>query len=187
MPLPPSAQREPLHERRIECRGFKRADGLWDIEAHLTDTKSYAFPNTERGTIEPGEPVHEMWLRLTVDDDLVVKAVAAVMDATPYRICPEIEPAHAALVGHRIGPGWSQTVRRLLGGTKGCRHLLELLGPVATVAFQTIVPLKSRLAADPDAKPPHLDTCHAMASDGEVVKRHYPKFYTGPAERRRTR
>ena len=179
MPLTPAASREALHHRRIDCRGFRRSDGLWDIEAHLTDVKSYAFPNTERGEIAAGEPVHEMWIRVTVDDDMTVKDVAASMDATPYRICPDIVPAHTALIGHKIGPGWSRTVRRLLGGTKGCRHLLELLGPVATVAFQTIVPLKARLAGDPHAKPPHLDTCHAMASDGEVVKRHYPKFYTG--------
>ncbi|HLF58593.1 MAG TPA: DUF2889 domain-containing protein [Alphaproteobacteria bacterium] len=182
MTLTTPAPREALHDRHIGCRGFRRADGLWDIEAHLVDTKTYAFPNTERGRIGAGEPVHEMWIRVTVDDDFVVKAVEAAMDATPYRVCPEITPAYAILVGHKIGPGWSGTVRRLLGGTKGCRHLLELLAPVATVAFQTIAPLRERVArdtADAEAKPPHLDSCHALASDGAVVKRHYPNFYTG--------
>jgi hypothetical protein len=28
-------------------------------------------------------------------------------------------------------------------------------------------------------KPPILDTCHALASDGPVVKRFWPAFYTG--------
>jgi len=180
MALTSPSPREALHNRRIECRGYRRADGLWDIEAHLVDTKTYAFPNSERGMIAAGEPVHEMWLRVTVDDALTVTAVEAAMDAAPYRVCPEIAPAYAGLVGHTIGPGWSRTVRRLFGGTKGCRHLLEMLPVVATVAFQTIVPLRERLAGrSPATKPPQLDSCHALASDGEVVKRHYPKFYTG--------
>ena len=35
MPLPESALREQLHTRRIECRGYRREDGLWDIEGTL--------------------------------------------------------------------------------------------------------------------------------------------------------
>lgn len=179
MPLTKPAPREALHARRIEARGFRRADGLFDIEAHLTDAKTYAFPNADRGRIEPGEPVHDMWIRLTVDDELVVRGAEAAMDANPYRVCPEITPAYARLVGEKIGPGWTRTVRRLLGGTEGCRHLSEMLAIVATAAFQTVVPLRERLKGDPELKPPHIDTCHALASGGEVVKKHYPKFYTG--------
>ena len=70
---------------------------------------------------------------------------------------------------------------KLLGGVNGCTHLVELLGPVATTAFQTIYPIKSRRQESrPDAKKPlMLDSCHALASDGEIVKRHWPQFYTG--------
>ena len=28
-------------------------------------------------------------------------------------------------------------------------------------------------------KPGHLDTCHALATDGPVVEEHFPEFYTG--------
>ena len=45
MPLPDPVPREPLHTRRVECRGYRRADGLWDIEGHLVDTKAYPFAN----------------------------------------------------------------------------------------------------------------------------------------------
>ncbi len=179
MNLKSAARREPIHHRQIDCRGYRREDGLWDIDARLIDTKTYAFPNTERGEIKPGEPVHEMWIRLTVDDDLNVKAIDVAMEATPFGICPDIAPAYEALVGAQIGPSWSRTIRSLFGGTKGCRHLVELLAPVATVAFQTIVPLRERLTQDAGKKPPHLDSCHALATDGPVVNRHYPKFYTG--------
>ena len=69
MPLSPAAPREPLHIRTISCIGYLREDGLWDIEGHLTDTKTYGFTNDHRGQVEAGNPVHDMWIRLTVDND----------------------------------------------------------------------------------------------------------------------
>ena len=70
MPLPPSVDREELHLRRIEMRGYRRSDGLYDIEARLTDTKSHTFQRDE-GSIFAGVPLHDMWLRLVVDEDLL--------------------------------------------------------------------------------------------------------------------
>ena len=74
MPLSSAAPRERLHTRQIECCGYRRADGLWEIEAHLTDVKTYAFDNQFRGHVEPGDPLHDMWLRLTIDDEMTVRA-----------------------------------------------------------------------------------------------------------------
>ena len=86
MPLSDPADRERLHDRRVHCTGFRRADGLWDIEGHLVDTKTYGFSNIHRGTIEAGVPVHEMRLRLTVDDALEIHAVEAETEHAPYRM-----------------------------------------------------------------------------------------------------
>jgi hypothetical protein len=205
MPLSPAVAREPFHTRQITLNGYHRADGLWDIEAHLTDVKAYAFDNAWRGRVEPGVPVHEMWLRLTVDDSFTVQAVEAVTDHSPFEMCPAIVGNFQRIIGLKIGPGWTKAVKARVGGTHGCTHLVELLGPVATVAFQTIAPGKARLKAlkrgedggvieptDKDSasplqpgfgsrRPPILDTCHALASDSPVVAKHYPEFYTGEA------
>ncbi|MBX6370184.1 MAG: DUF2889 domain-containing protein [Rhodospirillales bacterium] len=185
MPLShPSVPRQHLHTRRVEVRGYRREDGLWDVEGHLADTKTYSFLSKERGEVQAGEPVHEMWLRITVDDDLVIRAAEAVTEASPYKICPAITPNFARLVGIRIGTGFRREVKRRLGGTEGCTHLVELLGPIATTAYQTIYPYKARQEEEagerrPRKRPGVLDTCHALASDGEVVRTHWPEFYTG--------
>ena len=71
MPLSRPAPRKHIHTREIRCRGYHRKDGLWDIEAFLVDTKTYGFDNVDRGRIDAGEPIHGMWIRLTVDEDLV--------------------------------------------------------------------------------------------------------------------
>lgn len=185
MPLSEPARREPIHTREIVCRAYERADGLFDLDASLTDVKTYGFDNRDRGRIEAGEPIHGMWLRLTIDGDFVVRGVEARMDHTPFRLCPRIEPDHEKLIGARIGPGWSRAVRDLFGTTRGCTHMREMLGRMATVAFQAFHGRARRAggkAGDASGRKPWvIDGCHAWASDGPVVKTEYPDWYTGPA------
>ncbi|MGE0713960.1 MAG: DUF2889 domain-containing protein [Alphaproteobacteria bacterium] len=180
MPLSAPAPRAHIHTRRVECRGYRRDDGMWDIEGHLVDTKTYPFESSTRGELRPGEAIHDMWVRLTIDDELTVRAVEAVTDESPFDICPAITPNFQRLVGLSIKSGWTQQVRNLLSGVEGCTHLVELLGPVATTAYQTIIPWLSRerrLAGAPRRRPGHLDSCHALALDGPVVREQWPEFY----------
>jgi hypothetical protein len=197
MPLSPPAGRQHLHTRRVTCRGFFREDGLWDIEGRITDEKSYRHANEWRGTLEPGDFVHDMSIRLTIDHKFMIVDVEAVTDKSPYRMCGDITPDFKKLIGLRIGGGFHRAVRERLGGVHGCTHIVELLGPVATTAFQTVASRKARdldqahreksgyVAPPADADPPRrkpymLDTCHTWASDSEVTKRWVPDFYTGP-------
>ena len=183
MPIADAAhERTPIHARRVLCDGFRRADGLWDIEGRVIDTKAYDFSNHDRGRIATGDPLHDMSLRLTLDDDYVIVAAQAATDKAPYRICPAITTNFERLAGLRIGPGFLRQVRRLLGGTEGCTHLVELLGPMATTAFQTIGPILSKERAagtgeegERRGKPALLGSCHAYAPGSEVVARLWPE------------
>lgn len=177
MPLPESTAREPIHERRIECHGYRRSDGLFEMDGHLVDAKSYAFENRWRGTVEAGDPVHEMWVRLTLDDRFVVREAVAATDKHPFPTCPDITPDYGALVGLQIGPGWTRKTRELLAGAKGCTHLNKLLEVMAAAAIQTIGPLLKDHGVVTDRKPPQIDGCHVLRSDGEVVREHYPRWY----------
>jgi hypothetical protein len=190
MPLsPPAAARDLLHSRDIALRGYERADGLFDIEAQLTDTKSYGFDSHDRGRIGPNEPLHGMWLRLTVDEDLVIHACEAASDHTPYAICPQAAPNFSRLAGLRIGPGFNRAVNERVGGVEGCTHLRELLAQMATVAFQTIQPVRRRrreaaaaAAEQPKGKPEIVGTCLAWAPGSPVVRRVYPHLDSSAAE-----
>ena len=67
MPLPPaSVNRQRVHVRSVQLCGYKREDGLWDVEAHLTDTKDQDYPLSS-GLRPAGQPVHDMWVRVTID------------------------------------------------------------------------------------------------------------------------
>ena len=186
MPLSPPAERDPIHRRRYQFHGFRRKDGLWDIEGHITDVKSYAFPNRYRGEIPAGEPIHDMWIRLTLDDRFVVQAIEAQTDAGPFSLCPAVTPNFDRIVGLTVGPGWRRAIRSRLGGVEGCTHLNELLNAMATAAFQTIYPILAREKgeASDSSRPPLIDSCHAFASDGEVVREHWPEHYTGEPDQK---
>jgi hypothetical protein len=180
MPLPaPTAEREHLHTRRVECRGYRRTDGLWDVEGHIVDNKTYSFESDWRGTVTPDKAVHDMWLRITIDDDLVIRDAVASTEAGPFRICADIAPNFKKLIGLRIGPGWRKSVQARVGGTEGCTHIVELLGPMATTAFQTQVIKRRSTPRQPGQRPRLLNSCHALAETSEVVKNEWPEFYKG--------
>lgn len=136
--LSPAVPREAVHKRQINCNGFVRADGLYDIEAELTDHKTYDFPSDFRGTVTPDLAVHHMVLRITINRDRVIQHAEAITITGPYAICPTANAIFNNLVGLQIGPGWRRKVQAAIGGRHGCTHITELLGPVATIAYQTL-------------------------------------------------
>lgn len=202
MPLSPSQDRELLHSRDIVLRGYRRTDGLYDIEAQLTDTKSYGFASHDRGYVQAGEPIHGMWLRLTIDTERRIVSCEAASDYTPYAICPGAAPNFARLEGLQIKPGFLKEAFKRVGGVVGCTHLRELLQQVATTAYQTIDSARAareaeatgelhqrgsdkfdaRVATKMGGAPAILNTCIAYGSDSPVVRRRWPQLYTGPVE-----
>jgi len=191
MPLPPPAPRKLEHLRDISLRGYLREDGLVDIEAHLTDTKTYGFPSDWRGQVNPGEALHGMWVRMTVDDRMTITACEAVTDFSPFEVCPGATPNFRKLAGLTIGPGFNRAVNDVVGGTLGCTHLREVLAQMATVAFQTMWPIRSRrMAAQraaeaqgaPRKRPALLGTCHAYAPSSPVVRKKWPEWSDQPPE-----
>lgn len=189
MPLSAPAPRKPMHTRHIECSGYRREDGLWDIEAHLVDVKHYPISTRERGEIPPGEPLHDLWLRLTIDDELTVRAVESRTDHAPFlQSCAEVNPWYERLVGLRIGLGWTRAIGARVGGVQGCTHLTELLKVMATTAIQTAGyfhltrPRSSGEAAMGRRLHPALaNSCHSYDLGGETVRKHWPDQYV-PAE-----
>jgi len=162
-----------LHTRKIDCNGYRRADGLYDIEARMTDISANGTELPFR-QIDAGGQIHDMWLIMTIDRDLVIRRMTSRTDvgATPY--CAEINTAYAALEGLKIGAGFKQKAKALVAGARGCTHLTELLGPLATTAMQTIMSewRESRpwnvmvRETTPLPKPWVIGTCHAYREDG---------------------
>ncbi len=182
MPLSEPVQRKKLHDRKIICEGFKRDDNLWDIEAHLIDKRTFdcSYDEVHRnGKIIAGEPVHDMYLRITIDIKFVIHEVQAISDATPFNVCPKAVVAMQELKGLRIGTGWIRDAKKIIGSKISCTHLMDLLSPIATTAYQTLyAELEEKARKLPKReKPAIIDTCLALAADGEIVAKRWPEFY----------
>ena len=177
--------RHEMHHRRIDMRGWGRSDGLYEVEGRVVDRKPHEFKSPNGFRVVPaGEPIHDMGVRLVFDSGMVVLEVSTFTSSAPYDDCFSAGPTLQALKGLRIGAGWGSEVRKRLGGAQSCTHLMELLSPMATVAYQTLTMFRIARAdiVGGDGKPVKIDSCFAYAGHRDVVKRKWPIFYTGPKD-----
>ena len=176
MPLSAPVPRKTSHIRRVTYQGYEREDGLWDMVAELHDSMSHHMPSfRHQGVRLAGDPIHHMWLRVTIDRQLVVHAIEAAMDAHPLQDCPQARPALQGMVGACMARGWRQAIAQHMGGVASCTHLRELLFNMATAAFQTLPAAFG--GGDPDTPPRHLGQCTGWDFEGNGVKEYFPQFY----------
>jgi hypothetical protein len=197
--LPTADRRKLLHERRYDIRGYEREDGMIDVEGKIVDLKPHSFDNHDRGYVPAGEPLHEMHLRLTIDENFKIHRAVAATLYSPFAICPGATDAYARLEGLTIGPGFNKRAAEAVGTALGCTHITEMLRAMGTVAFQSMWPIIRRkeleaeerekaenggapAAEKPKKRPGLLGSCHAHAPWSEVVKRNWPDFYDPEAE-----
>src|SRR5436309_16132272 len=104
----PSTTRTRLHTRRVSYEGFRRADGLFDLEGHLTDVKDHDYALLT-GLRPAGVAVHDMWVRVTVGSDYIIQSIEVRTDGMPYETCDRIELAYAKLAGASVLHGFRKT------------------------------------------------------------------------------
>jgi len=179
MPLPTPSPRTRLHARRVSYEGFRRDDGLFDLEGHLTDVKDHDYALLT-GLRSAGVAVHDMWVRVTVGSDYIIRSIEVRTDGMPYETCDRIEPAYAKLAGASLLHGFRKTLYDAMGGVRGCSHLTELLAHAPTAAIQMFAGLRREIEPGGD-KPFQLDRCHALETTTDTVRRYYPQWYRGAA------
>ena len=176
-PVTDKIERSEIHHRELDIRFFRRSDGLFEIEGRLLDRKSEPFRRLlqDRDT-PPGTALHDILVRLVVDESLLVHDASATLAASPFALCRGAADTLAPLKGLRIGAGWSKRVRELLGGAASCTHIVELLGPMATTVYQGMAPQRlARMAqAGNDEHKSRIDSCYSYGKDREVVARLWP-------------
>jgi hypothetical protein len=181
MPLPPSdPSRQLKHRRAISVQAYARADGLWEVDARITDTKTREIPCAD-GPRAAGAPIHDLMLRLIVDTDLNIVAAGAESLAVPYPgLCSEHGDTYGKLAGLNLLEGFKRAVRERAGGTLGCTHLTELADVLPTAVIQAFAGEVIDTRGDGEHKPFQLDRCHALVSHGEAVRLHYPRWFRQP-------
>jgi len=178
-------ERELVHTRQITCRAFRLNNGWLEIEATLTDEKGQPVAFRSRPPVPPGAHMHSMSLLLTIDADYLIQDVRANTLTAPWPMCGGTDDAYRGLIGLRIGPGFSQQVKKLLGGIEGCTHVTELVAQAANTYMQASWPdriaRQMAVSADPRGWPDKsalgfVNHCHAWRQDGATILQEYPEL-----------
>lgn len=180
MTLPQAAATRQLkHRRQIDVQVFARGDGLWEVDAVLVDTKTRSVPMAS-GMRAAGQPIHEMLLRLVVDSKFEIVEAGSETRWMPYTgECNEHEGVYTRLVGLNLLQNFRKQLRERVGGVLGCTHITELAQVLPTAVVQAFAGevIDTRGDAEGASQPFQIDRCHALRSDGPVVKQYYPRWY----------
>lgn len=180
MALPPAApERQLKHTRRIDVQIYARGAGLWEVDAVITDVKT-RDADLSNGVRRAGDPIHDMLLRLVVDERFNVLEAGSETRAMPYPgECDQLGDVYGRLVGLNLLKGFRFAVLERLGGVTGCTHITELAQVLPTAVVQAFAGDVINTRGDgANAKQPfQLDRCHALRTDGNVVRSYYPRWY----------
>lgn len=180
MALPSAApERQLKHIRRIDVQVYARGNGLWEVDAVISDVKTRDADLADR-VRKAGEPIHDMLLRLVIDEAFNVLEAGSQTRAMPYPgQCDEHGDAYAGLVGLNLLKGFRRAVQERLGGVAGCTHLTELTQVLPTAVIQAFAGdvINTRGDGADATQPFQLDRCHALRTDGNAVRTYYPRWY----------
>ena len=183
MALPTAAtERQLKHRRSIDVQIYARADGLWEVDAHITDVRTHAT-RMATGLLPAGAPIHDMLLRLVVDERFNIVEAGAQTLAMPYPgECDNHGDVYSRLVGLNLMRGFRHAVKERLGGVQGCTHLTELTQVLPTAVVQAFAGevIDTRGDGDHSQQPFQIDRCHALRADGQAVRTYYPRWYRQP-------
>ena len=187
MALPPTvATRQLRHRRAISVQVYSQGNGLWEVDAEISDVKTRDVP-LGGAMRQAGDPIHDMLLRLIVDERLTIVKAGSLTRAMPYPgACnqygtPTADP-YEALAGLNLLKNFRTEVRERLSGVRGCTHLTELAQVLPSAVIQAFAGdvIDTRGEASSTTPPFQIDRCHALRSDGATVQLHYPRWYRPP-------
>lgn len=182
--LPPDPDDlEMLHDREYRVRAYRVADDELLIRGAVRDQKPPGLYLAE----DPDPlTIHHMQVELEVAfPSLEITGAEVLFEAYPHASCPSIVDHYHELVGLSIARGFTNRVRELFGGPRGCTHTTALLLAMGPVAVQCSWSMRASVtrrglvpAADPRPLSPeqrqalwrsNLNTCHVWAEDGKQV------------------
>ncbi|HPM68628.1 MAG TPA: DUF2889 domain-containing protein [Piscinibacter sp.] len=183
MALPPAApERQLKHRRSINVQIYARGNGLWEVDAEIVDVKTREA-RLAGGLRQAGDPIHDMLLRIVVNEQLDIVEAGSQTRWMPYPgHCDDHDDAYAALVGLNLIKGFRQAVKERLGGVAGCTHITELTQVLPTAVIQAFAGEVIDTREDSASRPFQIDRCHALRSDGAAVKIFYPRWYRGAVD-----
>ena len=184
MALPIAApERKLKHTRQIDVRIYARGNGLWEVDARVRDERTETTVLASGPRIA-GEPIHDMLLRLVVDERFQIVEAGAQSGSVPFPgACDAFGDVYGRLVGLNLMRGFRRAVRERLGGVEGCTHITELAQILPTAVVQAFAGEVIDTQGEDGSEPPfQIDRCRGLRADGEAVRLFFPRWHRPAAE-----
>jgi hypothetical protein len=128
-----------IHTRKIDIAVFEGHENTIVVEGDLKDDrplKNYRINND----ILPPRTIHHMIIRIEVKGpQLIIEDIEVEMPTVPHEVCRETLDCLKPVKGSPIVSGFTRKIKTLVGGPKGCNHLLALLTAMAPAAVQVLL------------------------------------------------
>ena len=163
-----------IHNRKIDINTYESTSDSVIVEGILNDER---LVDTYRpnGDMHPPGTVHHMIIRMEIQGSkLTIEDIEVEMPTILYEACLETLDTLNQLKGMPIIAGFTAKVKRLIGGRKGCCHLLSLLTAMAPAAVQGAWSAVIREPIDPDTYRTRAlkrikNTCWVWREDGPLM------------------
>lgn len=165
-----------IHTRTIEMSTYETDKGDIIVEGILKDNRliPYYRPSGEK---RPPHTVHHMVIRMRIGaSSFSIEDIEAEMPEIPQDECPQTSENLLKIKGMKIAPGFTEKVKKRLGGINGCSHLTALVHAMASAAVQGIWVYNSRKPENAGMSLDMLDeylinTCWVWRKDGPLETR----------------
>ena len=170
-----NTNKQKIHMRGIDIATYEGDSDSIIVEGILHDERLADSHRPSGETLPPGT-VHQMIIRMVVrGPKLVIEDIEVEMPTVPREECRETLDSLLPLKGLPIVSGFTNRVKDLVGGAKGCAHLVALVTAMAPAAVQgawAVMTSKPRDPAEilPGAVKRIKDTCRIWRSDGPLIK-----------------
>lgn len=171
-------RRERIHSRAISISTYEYDGERIIVEGSLKEDR-HLDTHAITGETFPHGVIHHMSIRLLVNaSTFVIEDLDMELLAVPRAICRETMGFLAPVKGMTIARGFTTRVKKLVGGNKGCTHVLELLLAMAPTVLQGVATHRANRPSRVDSDQAkmilkHLiNTCHAWREDGPFVAMH---------------
>ncbi len=166
-----------IHTRIIDVVIYACQDDAIVVEGQLKDDRLIDAYRSGGEVVRPGV-LHNMIIRMKVrGPGLVIEDIHVEMPTVPNDVCLETRRSLEPVKGMSIVSGFTIKVKKLVGGAKGCAHLVALLMAMAPAAVQGAWTMATRRPNESKALKAYSlerlkNTCHVWRADGPAFAKY---------------
>jgi len=174
--FPARTDKDKVHTRNVMIGTYACTRDSITVEGEFIEKRLKGYRSIVSGERYPPQTIHHMIVRMLVmGDTFTIAEIEGEMPVVPHtEECRETLESLEMIKGLTISPGFTNRVKKLIGGTRGCVHLTTLLLAMAPAAVQGFWASRANEASmenlpDDLMQKYLIDTCRVWRKNGKAA------------------